>query len=514
LASAPSLAACSPAAGFRPAEFYRPSGDGYCLLPFRFLRFDTDRYVLVNEVGEYLFVTPAVLQDLVHHRIQPTNSTYRDLKRKHFLLDSASETPLELLAAKYRTKKSFLRGFTGLHIFVVTLRCDHSCPYCQVSRVSVDRDRYDMSPETVARAIDLMFRSPSRDLKVEFQGGEPLLNFDLIRRIVEAVEARNAVEQRDIQFVVATNLAPLTDEMLEFFREHRVAISTSLDGPEFLHNANRPRPGNDSYVRTISGIRRTRAALGSDAIAALMTTTRLSLRHPREIVDEYVTQGFHSIFLRPLTPLGFAAKTKRSLGYSMAEFVEFYRIALEYLLDLNQRGVFIAETYAQIILTKILTPFATRYVDLQSPGGLGIGVAVYNYDGDVYASDESRMLAEMGDHSFRLGNVHKHSYEEIFGGPLLASIVENSCVESLPGCSDCPYQPYCGADPVLHYATQGDLVGHRPTSEFCTKNMTIINLLLRLLEDHSVTSQIFWSWIHGRPSCDVPNRDSTTVPSR
>jgi len=81
------------------------------------------------------------------------------------------------------------------------------------------------------------------------------------------------------------------------------------------------------------------------------------------------------------------------------------------------------EIYARILLTKILTPFATGYVDLQSPAGAGISVAVYNYDGDVYATDEARMLAEMGDRTFRLGNLHSNTYEEVFGGPLLRSLV-------------------------------------------------------------------------------------------
>ena len=79
------------------------------------------------------------------------------------------------------------------------------------------------------------------------------------------------------------------------------------------------------------------------------------------------------------------------------------------------------EVYTQILLQRILTPFATGYVDLQSPAGAGIGAVVYNYDGDVYASDEGRVLAEMGDTTFRLGHVHRDSYEEIFAGLRIAA---------------------------------------------------------------------------------------------
>ena len=230
-----------------------------------------------------------------------------------------------------------------------------------------------------------------------------------------------------------------------------------------------------------------------------MTTTRLSLDYPTEIIDEYVRLGFHSIFLRPISPYGFAARTCAKTGYETERFLDFYKKGLTYIIDLNRLGVNISEAYAKILLTKILTPFPTRFVDLQSPAGAGISVVVYNYDGDVYASDESRMLAEMGDRRFRLGNVHSDTYAEIFNGDRITSLVESSVVESLPGCSHCAFQTYCGADPVFHYATQGDMIGQRPTSAFCRRNMEIIRYLFSLLaaEDPEI-ERIFFSWIRER----------------
>jgi uncharacterized protein len=176
-----------------------------------------------------------------------------------------------------------------------------------------------MSVETAEKALALVFRSPSRGIKIEFQGGEPLLNFSLIRYIVERAEAWNLAERRDLQFVIATNLAVITDEILEFCRDHDILISTSLDGPADLHNANRPRPGNDSYERAIAGISRVRDAVGRDRVSALMTTTKLSLGRVREIIDEYVKQGFRGIFLRPMSPYGFAVKTKWFKAYDVDE---------------------------------------------------------------------------------------------------------------------------------------------------------------------------------------------------
>src|SRR5205807_8216849 len=130
----------------------------------------------------------------------------------------------------------------------------------------------------------------------------------------------------------------LTADILDYCKSERIKLSTSLDGPEFIHNANRPRPGGDSYGIAIDGIRRARRALGADQVAALMTTTQLSLQHPNEIIDEYVRQSFHTIFLRPISPFGFAVKSKHKTGYEMDAFLEFYRTGLAHILEINRKG--------------------------------------------------------------------------------------------------------------------------------------------------------------------------------
>ena len=99
------------------------------------------------------------------------------------------------------------------------------------------------------------------------------------------------------------------------------------------------------------------------------------------------------------------------------------------------------------------------YVDLTSPAGIGLGALVYNYDGDVYASDEGRMLAEMNDHTFRLGNVHHSSYRDIMLSEQLLQPLQESLTLSAPMCSTCAFEPYCGADPVFHHTTMGDFAG-------------------------------------------------------
>jgi uncharacterized protein len=145
-----------------PDQYHQHTANGYSLLPLRFLPLDDNRYVVTNFAGEHLVLPKDLLQRLVRHELSSTESVYEDLQAQHFLIDEGSTVALDLLATKYRTKQAVLSDFTSLFLFVTTLRCDHSCPYCQVSRQSQDRGTYDMSEETAKKAIDFMFATPSQ----------------------------------------------------------------------------------------------------------------------------------------------------------------------------------------------------------------------------------------------------------------------------------------------------------------------------------------------------------------
>ena len=484
---------------FATRSFFTSPDSDYGLLPFRFHRLDDKTEVLVNECGEFLLVPFGTAQKVVQKTLGTGDDLYFSLKAKHFIYDNYSTPLWDVLASKYRTKFGFIYGSTKLHIFVVTLRCDHSCHYCQVSRQNVNKGEFDMSREVATAAVNVMLQSPAPHLTLELQGGEPLLAFDTIKHIVPLAKEGAIRLGKELDVVITSNLAFLTDEIIEYCKTQRIKLSTSLDGPEFIHNANRPRPGGDSYRVAVEGIKKARKALGADRVAALMTTTQLSLQHPLEIIDEYVRQSMHTIFLRPISPYGFAVKSRHKTGYQTDAFLEFYKTGLQHIVELNRKGYHLVEIYTKILLQKILTPQGTGYVDLQSPSGAGMNVLVYNYDGDVYATDEARMLAEMKDDTFKLGNVLTDSRANLFTSPAFVNMLEAACNQSLPGCSDCAFQAYCGSDPVYHHATQGDIFGHRATSEFCQRNMRVIELLFSLLRnaDREIVD-VLWGWATDR----------------
>lgn len=471
----------------------------YQLLPFRFERFSPDKVLLSNEAGEFVFLPPEAFAALVHHTLPEDGPEYRLLESRQFLAAPRDvKGAASMLAVKYRTKKSILRNFTTLHMIVPTLRCNSSCIYCQVARKRLDDIKHNMTEDTADKVLQTVFSSPSPEIKIEFQGGDPSTHFPMVQYLIERAEIMNLRCKKNLEFVICTNLILLTVAQIRYLHKHRCYISTSLDGPEDIHNANRPlQDKSNTYRRFIDKLAEVRAITGDNEYASpLMTASRYSLGRFKDIIDEYVRLGFHSIFLRSLNPYGFAKNYQQRVAYPIEDFIQSYIEGLDYIIELNRRGTHFVEGYAAMLLRRILTPFATGFVDLQSPAGTGIACALYDWNGDVFVSDEGRMLSRMKDFTFRLGNVHTHTYREMFDGELMHRILHEACTECLPECCQCVYQPYCGADPVRNYSEQGDMTGFRPTNDMCRKNKAIFRHLFELLQqDDPELQRIFWSWI-------------------
>lgn len=462
----------------------------YNLLPFNFARLK-DKEVLINELGDFLVCPQGTVSTIVSRRIDDAE-LYKSLVSNFFICEDLTSPLIDVYTARLREKKRFLDNFTALHIFVLTLRCNQNCLYCQASSQSEANKHCTMTLETMRRSVELMFMSTSPVLTMEFQGGEPTLEPKLIRYGIEEAERLNVNKNRHIEYVLCTNSVNLTDEILDICKEYHVLISTSLDGPSWLHNTNRGKA--DCYEKVVTGIEKARRLLGHDQVSALMTASEQGVEYPIEIVDEYRKQGFKSIFLRALNPYGLA-RNNSDWDLYVNKFISFYKTALNHIIDINLKGEFFIEEFAAIILRKMLTPFCTGFVDLQSPAGIINSVLVYNYDGYVYASDESRMLAEYNDYTFRLGNVND-SYESIVYSPKVMKISNVWNNETLAGCADCPIRVYCGADPVRNHSTQGDMYGYRPTSWLCRKNKAIIEYLLELIVSRrNEVLPVFKSWI-------------------
>ena len=474
----------------------------HTLLPFNFREMNGS-YFISNDIGECRFLTGQEFEDFTTGKLEADSPVHRELKSKGFI--GGEITPIEYRNRFWERKKNLFAG-PILHGMVVTERCNHGCQYCHSSIVGMGHPETDMSREVAEKSVDFALQTTNQAITIEFQGGAPLANWDVIAHTVRYAQEQNKTYKKLLSFSLVNNLSLMTDERLDFLIENRVQICTSLDGPEALHNKVRIYKDGNSHQKVIhwfNKINQRYADMGLDPtlyrVEALPTITRHSLPYWKEIVDTYVDLGCRALFLRVLDPFGFAATTSKHLGYDIDEFLEFYTNALDYIIDLNKQGVQIMERLAAIILSKMIGGYEPNYLDLRSPGGAVVGQLAYHPNGNIYSSDEGRMVAAMGDEFFLLGNVKTSTYSEIMKSAKTNALVMASTNDALPGCATCAYKPYCGQQPEYNYTTQGSIQGRMPESTWCKKHMGIFDYLAKRLRNADEEEMaIFRRWTTNR----------------
>lgn len=301
-----------------------------------------NNYLLTNDMGEYSFIEKEEFTALVNKN-ELKEATKKELLEKGFIYETNKELFAEDMYLKLRKQKEYLLSATTLHIFVVSKNCNFNCIYCQAGNLNQKHD-YKMTIETAKRSVDIALQAPNKYLSFEFQGGEPLTNFNIIKYIVEY--SKENANGKQIDYNVVSNLTLLTDEMIDFFIANNVSICTSIDGNEELQNKNRPYKNGNSYRKTVEQIKKLREK--GINVSAIETTTKYSLNNFKEIVDEYIKLNFNSVFIRPLTKLGKADSNWNKIGYSAEEFLKFYKNSLEYIIEKNKEGIFLIEGHSNI----------------------------------------------------------------------------------------------------------------------------------------------------------------------
>ena len=456
---------------------------------FNFKEFH-NKILLTNDLGKYVFLEKDSFKELIEKNIDPQSEIGKELLEAQMMYQESNLLFSKKNEYMLREAKSHLAAATALHIFVVTTACNLNCKYCQANN-GTKIPNYYMDVDTAERAVTIALQSPELNLSFEFQGGEPLLNYPIIKHIINYAEENN--KNHFISYSIVTNLTLLTSEMVDYFAEHNVSISTSLDGCEELHNHNRPfKNGEGSFELVKEKIKYLKE--NNISLGAIQTTTRDSLKYSREIVDTYIDLGFNSIFIRHLTQLGKAQFNWNEIGYTSEQYLDFYKKSLDYIINYNIKGIEIKEQHAAILL-KRMNGRRTNYMELRSPCGAGIGQLAYFADGRIYTCDEGRMLAEMGNDGFLLGNVRNDSYSSIIEKRVCKAACAASILETIPSCCDCVYQPYCGVCPVVNYSLGGDLLEKEPRSYRCRIYSGMLDYLFELYyQNNDSVLRVLQSW--------------------
>jgi len=482
-------------------------------LPFKHRQ--VGRHVLVtNTEGNFLLLEPEDFEKFVGGDVPRESTLYTRLAERNFVRGAEDR---DAMAARIRARKGFLSYGPNLHIIVVTLRCNETCVYCHASRANMDQVETDMSKETAEKTVDRILQSTNPNVTIEFQGGEPLVNFPVVKHIIEYTLEANKKVGKTIEFTMVSNLSLMDEDKLSYLVGKKVQICTSIDGPEHLHDKQRKLPKLSAHKAATHWIKRINdeyEKMGLDTslyhVEALLTTTKDALPLWKDVIDTYVSLGCKALFLRPVDPFGFADRSTGRVEYPRKEYMDFYRSSVEYMLELNKQGVQILERFAAIFLTKILGGEDPNFLDIRNPCGAGIGQVAYNYDGKIFTCDEGRMLHEMGDSTFLIGDVQTTSYRDLMGHETVRALAIASNLDAQPDCVNCTYQAYCGVCPVHNHKTQGTIFGRMRESTLCSVHKGIQDYLFEKIgSGDAEVLEIFKKWTtvrdrtHFIQSCSV-----------
>ena len=328
--------------------------------------------------------------------------------------------------------------------FLVTPGCNLSCVYC-ANNGAVGSAKYKATPEVATLFIDRVAeyvhtRRVKTSLTIEFTGGEPLLNFPVIKHTVDyARRVWARLNLPPIQFSIVTNGTLVNDKLIAFILEHgveTVGISVSIDGTAFVHNDQRPFPNKKgSFDRVVANLRRLQSA-GIPVTGTVSVITSHSQTKLTSMSRSLIELGFREFLFSPVAPIGRAHGS--SLEIDPGAYTENLFACLNEVLrpHFDRTGEVIPEATLAVTFAYLLSP-ERWYMCRRSPCGGARNIVAVMWNGNVYPCAMAPLSSP-----FCLGNIRDNSFDELLCSPS-AQRYHGRSVDTLSPCHDCFYRSWC-----------------------------------------------------------------------
>ena len=458
--------------------------------PLRFRPIDERQLFFSNDAGGFFVSDDKFLSRYSSGEL--TDGDARYLADQGSSFDQVGDPDYTAFAYRWAAHQNARNKITYVMV-VPTLRCNLACTYCQVSRAAETASGFDWTDARLADVLRFLGGLEALELKVEFQGGEPLLRTDLLSKV------RDFCRQRfqKSQFVVCTNLQLLGPEQLAFFDSQDTFASTSIDGSLADHDRNRTQ--NPDRARAFfSNLQTFTDRFGASRLSALPT---IDIHDPPDfdaLIATYLRYGLRSIYLRPVNYLGFARRTPLR-GDELTNWNELHAAFIDRLIERNySTGDVVEEFYFSHCLKRVLRPGYDGHVNLRNPSLFASDYLVIDYDGQLYPTDEARMLSRMGQIDLAIGNVQS-GIDQARVSALNGAALNNFD----PDCIHCAYQPFCGSDPIDAVSRYGRIDVPQADTWFCGRQLAIFDRIVRLIysrDERDLFSLCHWAGVASWPA--------------
>lgn len=326
----------------------------------------------------------------------------------------------------------------------VTHACQLRCKYCYLSHFYPEME-VKMDFATARKAVDMFFPAANtkQPMKLSFFGGEPLLNFSMIKKTVAYVKKQYPA--LSVSFSMTTNAVAMTDEIASFLRLHRFSLIVSMDGPKEMHDGTRVYADQKgTYDDVMAGLECLKRAgvyaitLRGTFLPAAKGTLLERVKYLNELCDAGYARG---VSVEPACLSESCARVPDEMKFS----VDDVRSMRQEYLDIAD---WVSERIANDAPARIhnIMVYVDRLVNKKqycTECGAGMGYLSVSPDGKLFACHR-----EM---SSNIGDIQKGGIEE----SKRAEWVDNRYYQN-PSCNVCKIRNVCGGPCREHNITTND----------------------------------------------------------
>ena len=336
-----------------------------------------------------------------------------------------SPDTFEPMAGKLKEKTSGVIKALCLH---VAHTCNLNCAYCFASQGKYSGDRAVMSFEVGKRALDFLVENSGtrHNLEVDFFGGEPLMNFDVVKQLVAYARSIEKEKNKNFRFTLTTNGVLIDDDVIEFANKEMSNVVLSLDGRKEVHDRYRvDYNGKGSWEKIVPKFQKLVKARGGKDYYMRGTFTHANPDFLEDI-KVMLDLGFNELSMEPVVCA--AGDINELTKEDLPIVLEQYEKLANLMIERNAQGKPFTFYHYMIDLTG--GPCIYKRI---SGCGSGTEYMAVTPWGDLYPCHQF-----VGDEKFKLGDV--------FNGVNNTDVQKEFCdcnVYARPDCKDCWAKLYC-----------------------------------------------------------------------
>ncbi len=353
-----------------------------------------------------------------------------------------ADDTFENMAGTLKAKTSGVIKALCMHI---AHTCNLNCSYCFASQGKYQGERAVMSFEVGKRALDFLIENSGsrKNLEVDFFGGEPLMNFEVVKQLVEYARSIEKEKGKNFRFTLTTNGLLIDDDVIDFANKEMSNVVLSLDGRKEIHDRYRvDYAGNGSWEKIVPKFQRLVEKRGGKNYYMRGTFTHANPDFLEDI-KQMLDLGFTELSMEPVVC---APGDKEELTYEDLPIVlEQYEKLAQLMIERDDEGK--PFTFYHYMIDLEGGPCIYKRI---SGCGSGTEYMAVTPWGDLYPCHQF-----VGDEKFKLGDI----YNGVTNSEIQQSFL-NCNVYARPDCKDCWAKLYCsGGCAANAYHSTGSVTG-------------------------------------------------------